>query len=374
MSFEAPTVHPGPGTYQCATGVFNRLENDLKDYQYSRVLLVHGEESLKAAKAYLPDFNETEVSWIQYRGICSDSETERVAEAAQQAGSQAVIGLGGGSVLDLAKAAASRLAQDAILLPTLASTCAAWTGLSVIYDDEHRFTRFDVYNRPARLVLVEPRIIATAPIDYLRAGIADTLAKWYEARALAETLGDPPVPVALALSTARYCQTALLEHAEEAVRSAEKGELSPALQKVIETNILAGGLVGSLGEKYGRVAAAHSVHNALTQFEETRTLLHGEKVAYGILVQLVLERRKEEIRQLRPFYQALRLPSTLEDLDLRNTPEVKEDLANWTLKPGESIHQMGKSVTETDLVRAIDELEAERAVNHPRGQGSRLSD
>ncbi|TMW71262.1 iron-containing alcohol dehydrogenase family protein [Alteribacter natronophilus] len=357
----ALTVQPGPGTYVCEPGSFSRIEQYLKTYGYSRVLFVHGERSFRAAETYLQSFENTEVTYFRYDGLCSDAETKRAAAAADQAGAEAVIGLGGGSVLDLAKAAASRLQKDAVLLPTLASTCAAWTGLSVIYDDEHRFIRFDVYDRPTRLVLVEPDVIARAPVQYLRAGIADTLAKWYEAKALAAGIDEPPIPVTLALSTARICRDTLLHHAEDAVRAAEKGELTSPLQKVIEANILAGGLVGSLGDRYGRVAAAHSVHNALTQFEETRSYLHGEKVAYGILLQLELEGDTEAIAELLPFYRALGLPSSLAALGLKNRAEVKEALASRVLIPGESIHQMQQRFTETDIIRAVEDLEAETA-------------
>ena len=76
-------------------------------------------------------------------------------------------------------------------------------------------------------------------------------------------------------------------------------------------------MVGGFGDHYGRVAGAHSIHNGLTVLEETHHALHGEKVAYGILVQLVLENKWTEIDQLLAFYRQLGLPASLKDLGVK---------------------------------------------------------
>ena len=49
------------------------------------------------------------------------------------------------------------------------------------------------------------------------------------------------------------------------------------------------------------MAGAHAIHNGLTFIPETHRVLHGQKVAYGILVQLALEGRTDEIAELIPF-------------------------------------------------------------------------
>lgn len=57
-------------------------------------------------------------------------------------------------------------------------------------------------------------------------------------------------------------------------------------------------MVGGLGERYTRVAAAHAVHNGLTVLPQTDKFLHGTKVAYGILVQSALLGQDEVLAQL----------------------------------------------------------------------------
>ena len=58
---------------------------------------------------------------------------------------------------------------------------------------------------------------------------------------------------------------------------------------VIDAIIAGAGLVGGLGERYTRIATAHAVHNGLSVLPESASHLHGQKVAYGLLVQCALQ-------------------------------------------------------------------------------------
>jgi uncharacterized oxidoreductase len=228
----------------------------------------------------------------------------------------------------------------------------------VFYTEEGEFTHYTLFPKSTLIVLIEPRIILHSPIKYVRAGIADTLAKWYEADVLVRELLDLPFPVKIAHQSARLCQIILLEHSQSALEAMETKTSSPAFLQVIETIIVAGGMVGGFGDRYGRIAAAHSVHNGLTVAYKTHHLLHGEKVAYGILVQLILEENFDEISSLLPFYKALQLPIELKDLGLEDSHlEILTAIAERTGAPGESIHYMEKGFTSDDVMKAILTLE-----------------
>ncbi len=118
---------------------------------------------------------------------------------------------------------------------------------------------------------------------------------------------NKPMPLQISHYTARLCKDVLLQHSEGAINTAKTVVLNKDFIKVSETIIMLGGMVGGFDDHYGRVTAAHSIHNGLTALEETHQALHGEKVAYGILVQLMLEGKVSEVEQLLPFYHKLGL-------------------------------------------------------------------
>lgn len=351
-------VRSGPAYYACKANVLENLEVKLGKGNIRKVLVIHGRKSWEVAEPFFPSLENIETIFFTYGGECSDPEIERVKKAALEHGADALIGIGGGKLLDLAKSAGNSLQKEIILIPTLASTCAAWTPLSVIYDDNGSYVRYDIHEKSTWMLLIEPGILLNSPINYLRAGIGDTLAKWYEGNALAEKLATKSVCIELAHLAARQCQEILLTYGEEALADLEKGKWTDALQRVIETNIITSGLVGGFGGQYLRVAGAHSIHNGMSSITQAHHLLHGEKVAYGILVQLVLEGKFSEIKQLLPIYQVLKLPMTLLDIGL--TVEHKAELqqiAAHSVKEGEEIHLLFPDINKEKVAAAMENLE-----------------
>ncbi|STV78217.1 glycerol dehydrogenase [Klebsiella michiganensis] len=219
---------------------------------------------------------------ILFKGHCSESDVSELARASGDDRS-VVIGVGGGALLDTAKALARRLGLPVVAIPTIAATCAAWTPLSVWYNDAGQALQFEIFDDANFLVLVEPHIILNAPAEYLLAGIGDTLAKWYEAVVLAPQPETLPLTVRLGINGALAIRDVLLESSETALADQQRGELTQAFRDVVDAVIAGGGMVGGLGERYTRVAAAHAVHNGLTVLPQTEKYLHGTKVAYGIL-------------------------------------------------------------------------------------------
>jgi uncharacterized oxidoreductase len=137
------------------------------------------------------------------------------------------------------------------------------------------------------------------------------------------------------------------------------------LTRIAETNIMVAGLVGGFGEDYGRTAGAHSIHDALTGIPEAHSILHGNKVAYGVLIQLVLEQNWPEIDFLLPFYEKLVLPVSLKDMGLDHL--ARKDL----LQLGEratveqaSIHRMPGRIEADHVADAMEQLENYAAKRH----------
>src|SRR5690625_7856409 len=103
-----------------------------------------------------------------------------------------------------------------------------------------------------------------------------------------------------------------------AYRAVEQGLVTKHVEAVVEANTLLSGL----GFESGGLAGAHAIHNGFTVLEgQIHELTHGEKVAYGTLIQLVLELHpKDEITKYIDFYRSLGLPTTLKEMHLEDTP------------------------------------------------------
>lgn len=69
------------------------------------------------------------------------------------------------------------------IAPTIASTDAPCSALSVIYTDAGEFDRYLLLPHNPNMVIVDTQIVAGAPARLLAAGIGDALATWFEARA-----------------------------------------------------------------------------------------------------------------------------------------------------------------------------------------------
>lgn len=352
---------PGPQRYISAPGAYQAVPDFLHTLKVQRVLFLHGTRSLNAAKSYLPDLGaEFEVIDVLFGGECSYAEINRIKAIADVQQVNALIALGGGKVLDTAKSVATGTQLYTVFIPTLASNCAPWSALSVHYHEDGSHDDFKVYNETANLLLFEPRVILHSPIDYFIAGIADTLAKYYESELIFAQLKSDDYTVALTLSrqSANLCRQVLLDSAIQAVTDMQAGQLTHSWQKVAETVIVTAGTVGGWGDEYARATGAHSIHDALCVFPETVKLLHGHKVGYGILVQLALEHHDDEIVKLLPFYRALELPTNFETLGLGTVDDRHvQQLAAYAADPSTTMHLIPVDTSVEAVAKAIRQVE-----------------
>lgn len=289
-----------------------------------------------------------------FAGECSDTAIDHGVEQARAAGARVVVGVGGGKTLDTARAIAGLLNLPVVNCPTLASSDAPCSALSVVYTDNGVFERLVFYPRNPDLVLVDTTVIANAPRRHLVSGMGDALATWYEARTVIEARSPNQVhgrTTGTAGALARLCCSTLFADGAAAVQAVEARAVTPALERIIEANTLLSGL----GFESGGLAIAHSVHNGLTTAPATHAYLHGEKVAFGLLVQLVVEGRPgAEIDEVMAFCHTVGLPTSLAALGLDATDETALRLvAERTVAPGETAHHEPFEVTAAAIYDGI---------------------
>ena len=295
-----------------------------------------------------------------FGGECSYAEIERVKEVAVQRHCNVIVGAGGGKVLDTARAVAADLGLPVVNCPTVASSDAPCSALSVMYNEEGVVVDYRVYPRNPDLVLVDTRVIACAPPRLLVAGMGDALATLFEARTAVEAhrknmRGGASTRTALAL--AELCYRTLVEDGRDALDAVRNQSVTPALERLVEANTLLSGL----GFESSGLAAAHSVHNGLTVAEGTHSYYHGEKVAFGALVQLVLEGKPAAmIREVLDFCEGVGLPTTLAEIGLHACgDDVIARVAKRSVARGETIHNEPFAVSPNmvrDAIRSADAI------------------
>jgi glycerol dehydrogenase len=289
----------------------------------------HGEQLLSGLSAM-----QIEATVEVFEGECSYSEIERASSSLQSKGRpfDSLIAVGGGKGLDAGKCVAARLEVPVVIVPTIASTDAPCSALSVIYTDEGIAHGGESFPDSPAFVLVDSQLIAAAPVRYLVAGMGDALATRYEARTCYRNPAGRAViggrPTIAAQAIAELCAQTVFDDGVAAAQANYRGETNPALERVIEANTLLSGI----GFESGGVTAAHAVAMGFTRLPAAREgYLHGEMVAMGLLTQLALEQSIDECEQVARFCAEVGLPTHLAQLSLDTTgdgPALQEAMAH----------------------------------------------
>lgn len=346
-----------PSRYVQGAGALNILGDELKRLG-SRALVI---QDPFVAQTMAPQVEaslkgKVDAKLEVFASECCDEEINRLA---LNKGVEVVAGLGGGKTLDTSKAVAHALNIPVAIVPTLASSDAPCSALSVIYSKAGEFDRYLVLPRNPNLVLVDSEVISKAPVRFLVAGMGDALATWFEAESAFNTRSGNMTGFMgsfTSLGLARMCYETLLEFGLQAKAACEAQAPCPALERVIEANILLSGL----GFESGGLGAAHAIHNGLTVLEETHNFWHGEKVAIGVLSSLFLtDRPAEVIDTVYSFCESVGLPTTLADIGVKQvTAEKLLKVAQLTTAEGETIHNEAGVMTPQAVVSAIKAADA----------------
>jgi glycerol dehydrogenase len=287
-----------------------------------------------------------------FGGISSNGEIDKMRKIVRDDKIEVVVGVGGGSAIDTAKATAFYEKKPVAIIPTVCATDAPCTGLSVIYKDDGSFDTYLFYPRNPEAVLVDTQIIANAPSKFLVAGMGDALGTYFEARACVRTdapsLENGGVTLS-AMALCELCYKTLVKCGAQAKDDCENNLVTPAFEAVVEANTYLSGV----GADNGGLAVSHSVYNGFTALPECEKTMHGSLVAFGTVAQLILENApKEEIRDVMEFCSSVGLPLTLEEVGVTDVTRV-QIAAEKACAPGESIHNMVGDVTPSQLYDAL---------------------
>lgn len=316
--------------------------------------------STHAWKAVNPELeNSLQANSIQYQvffleGECSEQAIAEHTSKIKHAGASLILGIGGGRVLDTAKAAGNRLENvDVVTFPTLAATCAAWSPVSVIYNAAGGHTGHQALVTMPVLVLVDSEVIARSDVRYLKSGIVDALAKWYEFQPYQQKNPDI-LALNLKVLAATQAVEVFKQYGQQAVEDNQQQRVTLALSKVIDANIVLAGLANSMRDDYPAPGVAHAIHNRFTHQPELHDWLHGEKVGFGLLLQSILQNDGgEPDPTLLAFLQQFDAPRNLPALE-GNRAETLQSIAQQVIFSDEHKARLPFVLTPSTLLSALE--------------------
>lgn len=344
-----------PNQYVSEKGALQYLTVILERFEYP--VIVTGNNSYQAFCQFSNDAYSN-IPVVKYDGTSSEEDALRIVGLIEKA--DVIIGVGGGKVCDTSKMVAEILDVELVLVPTVIGTCAPTTPVAAVYYPNHTFRKIGYFKRHALCCIVDLNLLVNSPAEYFVGGICDTLVKWYEAESIVRHVkGKLEANVQLGLAAAQVTRDILLMDTNEALVDFEQKVISDTFKRIVDTVFNVAAAVGSFACDYGRIAGAHAVHNALSQFPETHAIQHGVKVAYGLLVQLVAMGEIDEVKRLIAFYQANAFIYSFEQLGITENREVVlEQLAQFAASEQESFKLAVPNVTAECIINAINELES----------------
>ena len=295
---------------------------------------------------------------------CCEDDLTRIYNITKEQNCDSIITAGGGKVLDAGKLLAEYLSVPCITVPLSASTCAGWTALANVYTPEGKFIRDINLKSCPKILVCDHSFISSAPSKTLSSGIADSLAKWYESSITSSSNKDGIVQQAIQIS--RVLRDQLFIQGEDACNHPSENNLSWC--NIVEANSLTAGLIGGIGGEKCRTAAAHAIHNAITQIDSNKKPLHGEIVGVGILIQLRLEESKnnnklanQSINQLVKFMKSINLPTTISELGINVFDNDNlQKIASFTCRKQSEIHFLPFEFSKEDIIQVISRFESQK--------------
>jgi len=343
-----------PGKYIQGEGALKELPSLIRLLGKRGLILASPTVSSSVLPGYGLDLAANAILVEPFHGECCEKEIKRLTGIIEREHVDVLVGMGGGKTIDTAKIAADRAAIPVLIVPTIASTDAPCSGCAVLYSENGVFDSVHYQKMNPAAVLVDVGIIAAAPKRFLVAGMGDALATWFEARSCERTQSPNECggrTTMTALNLAKLCYDTLLTYGTEATMAADKHAITPALERIIEANILLSGI----GFESSGLAAAHSIHNGFTALEETHSFYHGEKVAFGVLAGLHLTGASpEESAAVYSFCEEIGLPTTFVDIGIHNPRETElMKAAAKACAPAEGIHHEPVSITPEKVLKAM---------------------
>lgn len=293
---------------------------DICPHYGKKVVAIGGKTAMAKTKELILQAIEgttLEISeFIWFGGEAAYENVEKLKAHKSVQDADMIFAIGGGKAIDTCKILAHALEKPFFTFPTIASNCACLTSLGVVYHPNGLFRELSFSRIPPVHAFIFTEIVAKAPKQFLWAGMGDTIAKYYEAAISARNV-ELDHSSALGVTISQMCADPILKYGKKALEDNEAKVVSYELEQVMLAILVSTGMVSNIVAHDYNAHIAHALFCTITmlpQIEEKH--LHGEVVAYGVLVLLTCDQQNEELDRVFKFCKSVGLPTKLADIDV----------------------------------------------------------
>lgn len=347
-------IFGAPGRYVQGPGVLALLPSLLREFEVRKPLWLADRFVQGLLCEQLPLL--LAANWHTFQGECTAAEVEAVARTVEALDCDVIIGVGGGKAIDTAKAAQIATRTRIFAVPTVASTDAPISRLAILHTEDHRVDELRTMRSNPDLVVVDSAILARAPRRYFVAGLGSALSKPFEmahCRAVNGVNFYQGRPAHVMPMLGEACFDTLMCDTGEALQAVARGRPNAAFERVLEASMLLSGLAF----ENGGLSVAHALQLGLSVVPDLQGSLMGERVAFGLMVQLILEgdAARPHIERLLPYYRMTGLPTSLETLGMPRSrvPAAARHIA---------LVSVARSIVLKNFPRPIDAAELAAAI------------
>ena len=339
----------GCGRYIQESGAVKRTATEVLRLNCKKAVIVGGKTALSVAlNGIKASLEEKNVAYVvkEHNGYCSFEAAYEISDLMKSENCDIVIGVGGGKIMDLAKAIAAIADTPVINIPTSAATCAACTPLSVMYTEQGQTVPGSTKHRlSVNAVLVDIDFMLTQPPRLLIAGAYDSMAKYIETamRIKGKTEDEMQLGIDYAFLLSKQIYEDIRRLLPEALETLKNGVTTKAFEKLVYINLGVTGVISGIAKGSGQTAFAHEFYEAIrTVFtKEAASFIHGELVGMALALQLDYNGDPEKIAGIRELLTEYGLPVFLKDINVEPTEEnlkkLFDDMAQTSSMESEGV-------------------------------------
>ena len=310
-------------SYSIGSKVYDKIPEICEPYG-TKVIAIGGHKAINAAKDKIVKACEKSnleiLDFIWYGGEATYENVEELMKNPLVQQADMIFTIGGGKSTDTGKSLGIKANKPVFSFPTIASNCSACTSVSIMYYPDGRFKEPFFFAAPPVHAFIDTEIIADSPKRYMWAGIGDTYAKHFES-SISSRDEEVPHYIALGVNIARMCYEPMLKYGRKALEDIEKHLVTSDFEQVLLSIIVSTAAASILltNDKIidYNTGLAHAIFYALTTYPHIeKNHLHGEVVAFGVLVLLLVDNDEENFKKLYEFNKAVGLPVRLEDIEI----------------------------------------------------------